>query len=514
MTSHPSETEKERTYIAIDLKSFYASAECVSRGLDPLQTYLVVADASRTEKTICLAVSPALKALGIPGRARLFEVIRQVREINAMRLLRAPGGCFSGASCDARALAADPGLKLQFLAAPPQMAKYMDISAEIYRIYLRYVAPEDIHVYSIDEVFIDATDYLSLYHLTPRELTVHMITAVLQATGITAAAGIGTNLYLAKVAMDIEAKRMPPDKNGVRIARLDEDSYRRRLWEHRPLQDFWKIGRGYARRLASVGLYTMGDIAACSLGKPGDFYCEELLFRLFGVNAELLMDHAWGYEPCRISHIRSYVPENRSISSGQVLQHPYTKEQAALIVREMADLLSMDLADKKLLTDRIVLSVGYDTENLRHPQLQKRYIHKTVTDAFNRKIPEHAHGSSDLGRFTASSRQITRAFVSLFEEIAQPDLLVRRITLATDRVTPEAELPEAARTEQLSLFDQGEGHFCEALEADSPEKEKAVQRTILQIRRKMGNNAILRGMNLKEYATARARNRQIGGHRA
>ena len=363
----------ERTYIAIDLKSFYASVECIERELDPMTTNLVVADRTRTEKTICLAVSPSLKAYGIPGRARLFEVIQKVREINGIRRQSAPGQKFIGSSCQEPELRENPALEADYITAPPQMAKYMEISSRIYQIYLKYIAPEDIHVYSIDEVFIDATSYLKTYGITARELAMKMILDVLENIGITAAAGIGTNLYLAKAAMDIVAKHIPADENGVRIAQLDEMSYRRQLWSHRPLTDFWRVGRGYARKLEAHGLYTMGDIARCSLGKPGDYYQEELLYELFGVNAELLIDHAWGWEPCTMADIKAYRPLNSSVGSGQVLQCPYPFDKARLVVREMADMLALDLVDKGLVTDQLVLTVGYDIDNLKDSDLRKQY---------------------------------------------------------------------------------------------------------------------------------------------
>ena len=378
----------ERTYIAIDLKSFYASVECVERGLDPMTTNLVVADKSRTEKTICLAVSPSLKAYGIPGRARLFQVVQKVREINARRRQAAPGHQFTGSSCQDPEIQKDPCLELKYITAPPQMAKYMEISGKIYQIYLKYIAPEDIHVYSIDEVFMDVTDYLETYKISATELARRMILDVLQTIGITAAAGIGTNLYLCKIAMDIVAKHIPADENGVRIARLDEMSYRQLLWSHRPLTDFWRVGRGYAKKLEAHGLYTMGDIARCSLGKPGDYYNEELLYDLFGVNAELLIDHAWGWEPCTIQDIKAYKPQSSSVGSGQVLHCPYPFEKARLAAREMADMLALDLLDKGLVTDQIVLTVGYDMDNLKDPERQKQYRGRNYYRYVRKKNPQ------------------------------------------------------------------------------------------------------------------------------
>ncbi len=493
-----------RTYIAIDLKSFYASAECIQRGLDPMTTNLVVADPSRTEKTICLAVSPALKSFGIPGRPRLFEVVQKVAEVNALRQCKAPGRKFSGKSSDLPTLQSSPELAVDYLVAPPQMALYVKRSMEIYQIYLKYVAPEDIHVYSIDEVFMDVTNYLKTYGKTPRELAMTMILDVLNTTGITATAGIGTNLYLSKVAMDIGAKHIPPDKNGVRIAQLNEQSYRELLWDHRPLTDFWRVGRGYAKKLESRGLYTMGDIARCSLGGPGDFHNEALLYQLFGINAELLIDHAWGWEPCTISQIKAYKPSAHSVGSGQVLQCAYTAEKAKLVVREMADALSLDLVQKGLVTDQIVLTVGYDIDN-------KHYHGETVTDHYGRKIPRHAHGSASLNRQTASTRQITEATMTLFDRIVDKNLLVRRLNIVAARVMGEEEAEKNNAAEQLDLF--SDPADTQAEEA-ALEREKRMQRAVLTIKGKYGKNAIFKGMNLEEGATARERNGQIGGHKA
>lgn len=391
MTAHG-----DRSYIAIDLKSFYASVECVERGLNPLTTNLVVADASRTEKTICLAVSPSMKSHGIPGRARLFEVVQKVKEINAQRQRKAPGQAFAGSSFNTHELKSSPELSLDYIVAQPRMAYYMEYSTRIYNIYLKYIAPEDIHVYSIDEVFMDVTNYLNTYQLTARELTMKMIHEVLNTTGITATAGLGTNMYLSKIAMDIEAKHIAPDKDGVRIAELDEMSYRRSLWNHRPLTDFWRVGKGYEKKLEENGLYTMGDIARCSVGKPNEHYNEDLLYNLFGVNAELLIDHAWGWEPCAMAEIKAYRPSTNSVGSGQVLQSPYTFDKAKLIVREMTDLLVLDLVDKELVTDQMVLTIGYDVENLSNPKISKSYHGEITTDRYGRKVPKHAHGTANL----------------------------------------------------------------------------------------------------------------------
>lgn len=505
----------DRTYIAIDLKSFYASVECMERGLDPMTTNLVVADKSRTEKTICLAVSPSLRAYGISGRARLFEVVQKVREINAARAQAAPGHRFTGSSCQAGELKEDPSLALDYVTAPPQMARYMKISGEIYQVYLKYIAPEDIHVYSIDEVFIDATAYLAAYETTARELARRMILDVLKTTGITAAAGIGTNLYLCKTAMDIEAKHIPADENGVRIAELDEMSYRRLLWSHRPLTDFWRVGRGYAAKLEERGLYTMGDIARCSLGKPGDYYNEDLLYNLFGVNAELLIDHAWGWEPCTIADIKAYKPQSSSVGSGQVLKCPYSYEKARLAVREMADLLALDLVDKGLVTDQIVLTVGYDIDNLKDPALRSTYKGEVKTDRYGRKVPKHAHGTANLKQYTASSRQLMEEAAGLFERIADPKLLVRRLNMAAEHVVPEAEARGQTQFEQMDLFTDYAALQKQREEEETRlERERKMQNAVLEIKKKFGKNAILRGMNLEEGATARDRNGQIGGHKA
>ncbi len=493
----------ERTYIAIDLKSFYASVECIQRGLNPMTTNLVVADLSRTEKTICLAVSPSLKSFGIPGRPRLFEVVQKVREANALRQQRAPGRKFSGKSHDYPQLTRDPSLELDYIVAPPQMAMYLETSARIYEIYLKYIAPEDIHVYSIDEVFMDVTGYLKTYGMTARELAMKMILEVLDSTGITATAGIGTNLYLCKVAMDIEAKHIPPDKNGVRIAQLDEMRYRQSLWSHRPLTDFWRVGPGYARKLEAHGLYTMGDIARCSLGKDTDFHNEALLYRLFGVNAELLIDHAWGWEPCTIAQIKSYRPSVNSVGSGQVLHCAYSNEKAKLVTREMADLLSLDLAEKGLVTDQILLTVGYDRENTG-------YRGTTTTDRYGRKIPKHAHGSLKLPRQTASTRLITEAAMELFDRITDKSLLIRRLNIVAGNVIRETDIPPKG-PEQLDLF--AEPVDTQAQD-DALEREKRMQQALLSIKHKYGKNAILKGMNFQEGATAKDRNRQIGGHKA
>ena len=487
-----------RTYIAIDLKSFYASVECVERGLDALSVHLVVADPSRTEKTICLAVSPSLKAYGIPGRARLFEVVQAVAKINAKRRRNAPGRRFRGKSSDSRALRADPSLELDYIVAPPQMAHYMEVSARIYGIYLRHIAPEDIHVYSIDEVFIDATDYLKAYKLSAHDFARKLICEVLTETGITATAGIGPNLYLCKIAMDIEAKHSPADADGVRIAELDEMSYRRKYWTHRPLTDFWRVGRGIAARLEAAGLYTMGDIARCSVGKPGDRYNEDVLYKIFGVNAELLIDHAWGWESCTMADIKAYRPASSSLSSGQVLKEPYTFAKARVVALEMTQQLALDLVDKHLLTDQIVLSIGYDTASLDGPEFRGN----VARDWYGRNVPKPAHGSINLPRQTSSTRLLSEAVTELFDRIADPSLLVRRMYVVAARVVDESR----ARAVQLDLFEEPR--------AEDDGRERSRQEAILEIRRKFGKNAILTGTNFDEGATGRERNEQIGGHKA
>lgn len=508
-------SSENQTYIAIDLKSFYASVECIERGLDPLTTNLVVADASRTEKTICLAVSPSLRAYGVPGRARLFEVVQKVREINALRQRNAPGYAFSGESTDDTELKANPALSLSYIAAPPRMAHYMENSTRIYDIYLKYVAPEDIHVYSVDEVFIDVTHYLKTYHLNARELAMKMIQDVFTTTGITATAGIGTNLYLCKIAMDIVAKHIVPDKNGVRIAELDEMGYRRMLWTHKPLTDFWRVGRGYAKKLEEHGLFTMGDIARCSIGSSSDFYNEDLLYKLFGINAELLIDHAWGWEPCTIADIKAYKPSANSLGSGQVLQCPYTFDKAKLIVKEMTDLLVLNLVDKGLVTDQMVLTVGYDIENMTRSEISSRYKGDVTTDSYGRKVPKHAHGTANLDRQTSSSRLIIDAVMELYDRVVDKNLLVRRIYISAGHVVDKAGIPAKEAYEQLDLFTDYTALKKEReREEKFLEREERMQQATLDIKKKFGKNAIVKGMNLEEGATTIERNKQIGGHKA
>ncbi len=515
----------QRYYIAIDLKSFYASVECVERGLDPLTTNLVVADASKTEKTICLAVTPSLKAIGVPGRPRLFEVVQKVQNANRDRQYKAPWRQFSGSSCNAAELAANPSLAVDYIIAPPQMARYMEVSTKIYEIYLRYIAPEDIHVYSIDEVFIDVTDYLPTYKCTAHELAIRMIRDVLKETGITATAGIGTNLYLAKVAMDIVAKKIPtshpmsvrphaqtsshlatgvpPDKEIICIAELDEMSYRRQLWEHRPLTDFWRVGAGTAKKLEANRMYTMGDVAERSE------YDEDKLYKLFGVNAELLIDHAWGWEPCTIADIKAYKPKAHSISQGQVLSCAYSYDKGKLIVREMTELLVLDLVEKGLVTDQIVLTVGYD-----HTGVPEDYDGRMETDRYGRRIPKQAHGSMNLGKYTSSTKKIVSAMVQLYEQIVDEQLQVRRMYVVAGRVLYEKDAPKEDFV-QLDLFADAEKLQAEREQEELAEqREHSMQCAMLDIKRKFGKNAILKGMNFMEGATTIERNGQVGGHRA
>ena len=508
---------KQKTYIAIDLKSFYASVECKERNRDPLTTNLVVADKSRTEKTICLAVSPSLKCYGIPGRPRLFEVVQKVKEVNNTRRWKASNHTFEGSSDDSTELNANPALEIDYIVAPPRMAYYLEYSTKIYSVYLKYIAPEDIFPYSIDEVFIDATKYLNTYQMTARELTMTMIQDVLKTTGITATAGIGTNMYLCKIAMDIVAKHIEPDKDGVRIAELDEMSYRRQLWNHRPLTDFWRVGKGYAKKLEEHGLFTMGDIARCSIGKSNELYNEELLYKLFGINAELLIDHAWGYEPCTMENVKSYKPETNSVSSGQVLHCPYDYEKAKLIVKEMTDQMVLDLVDKGLVTDQLVLTIGYDIENLSNPNLKYQYQYKgeVTIDRYGRKVPKHAHGTANLEKKTSSTRLITNAVMDLYDRIVDEHLLVRRITITANKLVDEKSVKQEDEYQQLDLFTDYEAQRKkQAEEEEKLERERRMQEAMLSIKKKFGKNAVLKGMNLEEGATAKDRNEQIGGHKA
>ena len=543
-----------KTYISIDLKSFYASVECMERGLDPLNTNLVVADASRTQKTICLAVSPSLKAYGIPGRARLFEVEQKVKEANARRQTRAPKNIIDGKSVFASELNENPNLAIDYIAAKPRMALYMSKSMQIYDVYLRYIAPEDIYAYSVDEVFIDASGYLKTYGLNAHDFARLLVREVFKETGITATAGIGPNLYLCKIAMDIGAKHTEADADGVRIAELDEYSYRRLLWDHRPITDFWRVGRGYAKKLAKKSIFTMGDIARCSLGTSSDYYNEDLLYKMFGVNAELLIDHAWGYEPCTLAEVKSYRPQRKSLVSGQVLQNAYTYEKTRIVVREMMELLALDLVDKGLLTNQIVLTVGYDIENLSDPERRRAYKGEITVDGYGREIPKHAHGTGNLPFSTSSTKLTTDCVLEVFDRVVDESLLTRRISITANNLVLESEYKResevaSAEPEQISMFDMLAGGgtpqerepasskdnssyserdkpnstmVAESIsgsagndnDEDALEKEKQVQEAMLKIKKRFGKNAILKGTNLHEGATAKERNAQIGGHKA
>ncbi len=525
---------REKAYIAIDLKSFYASVEAVDRGLDPLTTNIVVADPTRTEKTICLAVSPSLKAYGIPGRARLFEVVQRVKEVNADRLRIARGAgvlkkdtesgqyVFSGSSHDAPTLAKDPSLELSYIVAPPRMALYEKVSTQVFSIYMRHISAEDMHVYSIDECFMDVTAYLNTYKLTPHELAMRMIREVLNETGITATAGIGTNMYLAKIAMDIVAKHVPADEQGVRIAELDEMSYRKFLWCHKPITDFWRVGRGIAKRVAELGCTTMGDIARLSVQN------EDLLYKSLGINAELLIDHAWGWEPADMASIKTYKPQTTSLSSGQVLMEPYECDKARLIVKEMTELLVLDLVKKNLVTKQVTLTLGYDRESLTvmYPgrsikdtvfavaKTGKRYEGEVGMDYYGRVTPIHAHGTGNIDRWTSSTRRIIDVMMELFDRIADPDLYVRRITICAAGLIREDEIP-SEEPEQLDLFTDYEAkEKREAAERIADEKEKRLQKATLELQERFGKNAVLKGMNLQEGAMTIQRNGQIGGHKA
>ena len=495
---------EQKIYIAIDLKSFYASVECRERGLDPITTNLVVADNNRTEKTICLAVTPSLKSYGIPGRARLFEVVQKVKEVNIERKRKAPNQSFTGSSYDDIALKKNSDLELSYIIAPPRMSYYMKYSSKIYNVYLKYFAPEDIYVYSIDEVFIDITHYLKTYNMKPRELVTKVIQDVYKTTGITATAGIGTNLYLCKVAMDIVAKHVKPDKNGVRIAGLDEITYRKLLWNHRPLTDFWRVGKGYAKKLEERRIFTMGDVARTSIRN------EDLLYKLFGVNAELLIDHAWGYETCTIKQIKAYKPTTNSISTGQVLHCPYNYEKTKIIVKEMTESLALDLVQKKLVTDQIVLEIGYDIDNLTNPNIRNLYNGEITIDRYGRSVPKHAHGTINIDHKTSSSKILLEKVMSLYERIINNNLLVRRITITANKVENESEVKENPY-EQIDLF-------VDYKELENKRKkeqaEKEIQKAMLDIKCKYGKNAILKGMNFEEGGTTRQRNEQIGGHKA
>ena len=496
----------DKIYACIDLKSFYASVECIERNLDPLTTNLVVADSERTEKTICLAVTPALKSFGIAGRARLFEVNQKLREVNRERKRNINFGQFKGKSSDIRKLKKDNYLEVSYIAAPPRMSYYMKYSAMIYNVYLKYLSPDDIYVYSIDEVFCDITNYLKYSNMTPKGFITKILCDVFETTGITATAGIGTNMYLAKVAMDIVAKKKKPNIYGVRIAELDEASYRKELWSHSPITDFWRVGKGYQKRLEEKGIYTMGDIARCSINN------EELLYKLFGVNAELLIDHAWGYEPCTIKDIKGYKPESKSITSGQVLHCPYDYLKTKLIIKEMADSLSLDLVSKHLVTDQLVLTVQYDIENLNNPNI--KYNGEITTDFYGRKVPKHAHGTININHKTSSSKVITEHMIKLFDKIINKELLVRKINMVANNVVNEDKVVNKKNFEQIDLFTDYSILDKKREEESINEKdERKLQHTLLNIKNKYGKNAILKGMNLEEGSTTIDRNGQIGGHK-
>ena len=498
---------ENKVYLCIDLKSFYASVECVERGLDPLTTNLVVADNSRTEKTICLAVTPALKSFGVSGRARLFEVVQKVKEINNER--KKKNKKLTNKSFNINDLNFDPTLELDYIVATPRMALYIEYSSKIYNVYLRYIAPEDIHVYSIDEVFMDITHYLKSARMNAHQLAIKIIRDVLKETGITATAGIGTNMYLAKIAMDIVAKKMPADKDGVRIAELDEMTYRKLLWDHKPLTDFWRVGPGISKRLNQIGIFTMGDIALCSIKD------ENILYDMLGINAELLIDHAWGYEPCTIKHIKGYKPIGKSLGSGQVLHEPYDFEHARLIVKEMIDALALDLVDKGLITNQIVLTIGYDILNLTNDELAKNYDGEITIDYYGRLTPKHAHGTANIRRYTASSRMLTNGVIKLYDEIVNPKLLIRRINIAATRLKDDNTKFDDVKYQQLDLFTNYEEKELMLLNEEVDlEKEKRSQKVILDLKKKYGKNAVIKGMNLEDKATMRDRNAQIGGHKA
>lgn len=500
---------EKKTYICIDLKSFYASVECASRKLDPLTTNLVVADLSRTEKTICLAVSPSLKAYGLKGRARLFEVVQKVKEINMERLKNAPNHRFNGKSSDSTMLLNHPELELSYITAVPRMQTYIDVSSTIYSIYLKYIAKEDIHVYSIDEVFMDVTHYLKNYRLTAHELAMKMIQDVLKNTGITATAGIGTNMYLAKVAMDIVAKHIPADKDGVRIAELDEFSYRRKLWSHTPLTDFWRVGHGYEERLNKLGIYTMGDIAKCALGPKDQYYNEDLLYKEFGINAELLIDHAFGYEPTTIKDIKAYKPKANSLSVGQVLHCPYTYDDAKIIVKEMMETLSLQLVEKEVMTDGISLDIGYDIENVNGNTNTD-----IVEDRFGRKMPKPSHGSIRLDSYTSSTERLVKAITELYERISDPKFSVRRINIVALSILPlDKAIQFNHQPKQLSLFETLDDEESKNKEQEES-KEARVQKAMLDIKKRYGKNAVMNGTSYEKSANERERNKQIGGHKA
>ena len=498
----------ERTYLCIDLKSFYASVECMERNLDPMNTNLVVADESRTEKTVCLAISPTMKQYALGGRARLYEVLQKVREVNYQRKKINSYKTFLGKSYIDSDLKNNKNLELDFIIAPPQMKKYMEYSTRIYEVYLKYIAPEDIYVYSIDEVFCDLTNYLKHYNLTAKELVIKMIHDVYKTTGITATAGIGTNMYLAKVAMDIVAKHAEADEFGVRLAEIDEMSYRKLLWNHKPLTSFWRVGQGYAKKLEAKGLYTMGDIARCSIEN------EDLLYKMFGVNAELLIDHAWGWEPCTIENIKAYKPTTNSISSGQVLHCPYDYKKTKLIVKEMSDLLALDLVAKNLVTNQLVMTIGYDIDNLTNPSIRDKYNGDITLDHYGREVPKHAHGTINIDHYTCSSKTIMENMIKLFDRIINKDLLIRRVNIVASNVVKSELVKNKPIVQQFDLFSNNEElEHQKRKELEAEKEEKKVQEVLLDIKTRFGKNAILKGMNLEEGATTIERNGQVGGHK-
>ena len=500
-----------RIYLCIDLKSFYASVECVERNLDPLTTNLVVADSSRTEKTICLAVTPSLKAYGISGRARLFEVVQTVKNINNNRRYKAPNRTFTKKSYNAVELNSNPSLELDYIIATPRMAYYIEYSTKIYDIYLKYVSADDILVYSIDEVFMDITGYLNSSKMTPHDFAMTIIRDVLKQTGITATTGIGTNMYLAKIAMDITAKKMKPDKYGMRIAELDEMTYRRELWEHKPLTDFWRVGKGYAKKLQDNRMFTMGDIARASTTSYG----RQKLKKLFGINSKMLVDHAWGYEPCTIEEAKAYTPETKSISTGQVLQCPYNFDKARIIVWEMLELMTLDLVEKRLVTNQLTLTIGYDIANLTDPEISRYYKGEIKTNSYGRKIPKHAHGTANLDRQTSSTRLISEAVLKLYDEIVDSKLLVRRVTIAACNLVPESSIEDKSNYEQIDLFTDYEALTAQReREKKELQKERKIQEAMIDIKQRYGKNAVIKGANLQEGATSIERNQQIGGHKA
>lgn len=495
--------EKKKTYIAIDLKSFFASVECVARGLDPLTTNLVVADEKKTEKTICLAVTPSLKAYGISGRARLFDVVQRVKEVNYERKARLRGKGFCGSSYDDNELKNDPSLALDYIIAPPRMAAYRECSTKVVATYLKYVSIEDIFPYSIDEVFIDATHYLDTYKMNAHDFAALLIKDVLHTYGVTATAGIAENLYLCKVALDISAKHIPPDEDGVRIAELDMMKYRRTLWTHKDLTDFWMVGSATAKRLNKLGLFTMGDVARCSL------YNEDRLYREFGKNAVYLIDQAWGWEPVDIPSIKAYRPESTSTSAGQVLTRPYTFDETRIILREMVDKLVLELVEADLTTDQIVLVVGYDIENLTDPRRRADYSGEITVDYYGREVPKHARGTANMGRHTSSTKLIMDKTLELFDRIVDRSLLTRRLTVTANRLLAEKEARESSVAEQLSLFD--DPRDIEKKDEDA-KREKRRQRAVIDIKNRFGPNAIMKGTSYQDSATGLERNRSIGGH--